>query len=116
MSPAMLVKVARYVFPNHTDHAIHSDHLDNLGKLHLNYLYMSTPTIHYILSDNSDVQTIQTMPFTQIIAFKSYLDNLGKPLKSTLTTYICQLQPYITFCQTTQMYILLPQLGVCFHG
>ncbi len=29
-------------------------------------------------------QTIQTMPFTQIIAFKSYLDNLGKPLNSTL--------------------------------
>ncbi len=30
-------------------------------------------------------QTIETMPFTQIIAFKSYLDNLGKPLNSTLT-------------------------------
>ncbi len=30
-------------------------------------------------------QTIQTMPFTQIIAFKGYLDNLGKPLNSTLT-------------------------------
>ncbi len=29
-------------------------------------------------------QTIQTMPLTQIIAFKSYLDNLGKPLNSTL--------------------------------
>ena len=29
-------------------------------------------------------QTIQTMPFTQIIAFKSYLCNLGKPLNSTL--------------------------------
>ncbi len=27
---------------------------------------------------------IQTMPFIQIIAFKSYLDNLGKPLNSTL--------------------------------
>ncbi len=24
------------------------------------------------------------MPFTQIIAFKSYLNNLGKPLNSTL--------------------------------
>ncbi len=29
-------------------------------------------------------QTIQTMQFTQIIAFKGYLDNLGKPLNSTL--------------------------------
>ena len=29
-------------------------------------------------------QTIQAMPFTQIIAFKSYLDNLEKPLNSTL--------------------------------
>ncbi len=29
-------------------------------------------------------QNIQTMPFTQIIAFKGYLDNLGKPLNSTL--------------------------------
>ncbi len=26
-------------------------------------------------------KTIQIMPFTQIIAFKSYLDNLGKTLK-----------------------------------
>ena len=25
------------------------------------------------------------MPFTQIIAVKSYLDNVGKPLNSTLT-------------------------------
>ncbi len=29
-------------------------------------------------------QTIQTMSLTQIIAFKGYLDNLGKPLNSTL--------------------------------
>ncbi len=29
-------------------------------------------------------KTIQTMPFTQIIAIKSYLDNLGKPLNSIL--------------------------------
>ncbi len=29
-------------------------------------------------------QTIQTMSFTQIIDFKSYLANLGKPLNSTL--------------------------------
>ncbi len=27
---------------------------------------------------------VQTMPFTQVIAFKGYLDNLGKPLNSTL--------------------------------
>ncbi len=33
-------------------------------------------------------QTIQTIPFTQIIAFKSYLDNLGKPLNSTLRNYM----------------------------
>ena len=32
-------------------------------------------------------QTTHTMPFTQIIAFKSHLDNLGKPLNSTLSTY-----------------------------
>ncbi len=31
-------------------------------------------------------QTILTMPFTQIIAFKGYLYNLGKPLNSTLTS------------------------------
>ncbi len=29
-------------------------------------------------------QTLQTMPFSQIIAFKGYLGNLGKPLNSTL--------------------------------
>ena len=29
-------------------------------------------------------QIIQTMPVTQIIANKSYLDNLGIPLNSTL--------------------------------
>ncbi len=33
-------------------------------------------------------QAIQTMPFTQIIAFKGYIDNLGKPLNSTLTHLI----------------------------
>ncbi len=27
------------------------------------------------------------MPFTQIIAFKRYLDNLGKPLNSTLSEH-----------------------------
>ena len=29
-------------------------------------------------------QTSHTIPFTQIIAFKSHLDNLGKPLNTTL--------------------------------
>ncbi len=32
-------------------------------------------------------QNIQTMPFTQIVAFKGYLDNLGKPLNSTLICF-----------------------------
>ena len=33
-------------------------------------------------------QTIQTMSFTQIIAFKGYLENLGKPLNSTLNSIL----------------------------
>ena len=32
-------------------------------------------------------QNIQTVPSTQIIAFKSYLDYLGKPLNSTLKIF-----------------------------
>ena len=31
-------------------------------------------------------QIIRTIVFTQIIAFNSYLDNLGKPLNSTLNS------------------------------
>ncbi len=32
-------------------------------------------------------QIIQTIAFTQIIALNSYLDNLGKPLNSTLNAW-----------------------------
>ncbi len=39
-------------------------------------------------------QTIQTMPFTQIIAIKSYLDNLGKPLNSNLNNRTIQISTF----------------------
>ncbi len=46
-------------------------------------------------------QTIQTMPFTKIIAFKSYLDNLGKPLNSTLNLANFNLQVSIKQKETS---------------
>ena len=55
-------------------------------------------------------QTIETMPFTQIIAFKSYLDNLGKPLNSTLSA----LAPHLLRC-TTQGCVC-SQVGMVSHS
>ncbi len=48
--------------------------------------------------------TIQAMPFTEIIAFKGYLDNLGKPLNSTLII-ICWYLTWVSNRNCSNMYI-----------
>ncbi len=40
-------------------------------------------------------QTIQTMLFTQIIAFKGYLDNQEKPFNSTLIYTLPKMSPAV---------------------